>query len=923
MIGKTLGNFTLETQIGAGGMGVVYQAKDQKLGRDVAIKVLPEEFAKDAERVARFQREAKLLASLNHPNIAAIHGLEEDSGIHFLVLELVEGQTLAERIKSDPVEVEEGLKLGLQIAEALEAAHEKGVIHRDLKPANIKVTPEGKVKVLDFGLAKAFAGEQADLNLSNSPTLSVAATQQGVILGTAAYMSPEQARGKEVDKRADIWAFGVVLFEMLAGRQVFTGDTVSDTLASVLAREPEWQSLPLNLHSRIRLLLERCLEKDPKNRYSGISDARVDIQKVLTDPGGVFAQPIAGEEAKMKMQQTLPLIATAIVLTAIIASVAVWLLKPAPPPEPRQVHRYNYPLPEGQRASRGLAISRDGAKLVFATNQQLYIKNSDELEATPIQRTEGAQNPFFSPDGQWIGYSSGGFLGGQLQKIPVAGGVPTVLCDVAGSIYGASWDTDDMIVFAVQNEIMKVSTIGGTPEPIVEPEELTAYPQMLPDGKTLLITRGSDAAIDSHVELLSLESGERKKLFRNIGAARYLPTGHIVFTFDNNLYAAPFDLDTWEVGRQVPVIEGVGLWAISDEGTLVRAPGNPYSYFEPIDQLSLPQNTLVWVDRDGNEEPLAVDPDNYTGLRISPDKTKVALVVGPANPWNPAWGQSDIWILDLIRGPMTQLTFFEGTDAAPVWTLNNKQIIFASDRKEGGIYIKAANVTGEAEEIFSMSDRRLVPTSLSSDGKTLLFTESDRQNDALYLDSARNYDIAALSMEGEPERKVLLNKEHSESNARISPDVRYIVHESHESDQWNVYLRPFPDVNKDRWPVSIKNGGEYPIWSPDGRELYYLTRADREITVMAVTVETEPSLRLGNPETLFQGTYIPGAWDIHSDGRFLMIKTPFRGPLAKSETEESVEDEFQAEEEPTEEEFRNIISVTNWFEELKEKAPLD
>ncbi|MEJ2246239.1 MAG: serine/threonine-protein kinase, partial [Acidobacteriota bacterium] len=326
--GTKLSHYEITAQIGKGGMGEVYQATDTKLGRDVAIKVLPEEFAKDADRVARFQREAKLLASLNHPNIAAIYGLEESDGTNFLVMELVEGNTLDYRIKSGAIPVEEALKLALQIAEALEAAHEKGVIHRDLKPANIKVTPDGKVKVLDFGLAKAFAGEQADLNLSNSPTLSVAATQQGVILGTAAYMSPEQARGKSVDKRADIWSFGVVLFEMLTGRQIFTGETVSDTLASVLAREPKWQSLPPNLHPRVRLLLERCLEKDPKNRYSGMSDARVDIQKVLVDPQGISTQSFSGAESRSGYKILLPWITA--LLGIIIVGTVVWNLRPKP-----------------------------------------------------------------------------------------------------------------------------------------------------------------------------------------------------------------------------------------------------------------------------------------------------------------------------------------------------------------------------------------------------------------------------------------------------------------------------------------------------------------------------------------------------------------------------------------------------------------
>jgi len=336
MIGKSLAHYSITAEICKGGMGEVYQAKDQKLGRDVAIKVLPQEFAQDTERVARFQREAKLLASLNHPNIAAIYGLEESDGTNFLVMEFVEGQTLDTRIKSGAIPVEEALKLALQIAEALEAAHEKGVIHRDLKPGNIKITPEGKVKVLDFGLAKAYVGDSENINLSNSPTLSDMATQQGVILGTAAYMSPEQARGKLVDKRADIWAFGVVLFEMLTGRSLFSGEDVSSTLARVLEREPDFSTLPANLHPKIIEMLERCLEKDPKDRYSGINDARVDIQKVLADPGGIFVQMEAGSESQMKLRTTL-LWVTIIILTGFIVGVAVWKIKLMPASELQQI----------------------------------------------------------------------------------------------------------------------------------------------------------------------------------------------------------------------------------------------------------------------------------------------------------------------------------------------------------------------------------------------------------------------------------------------------------------------------------------------------------------------------------------------------------------------------------------------------------
>jgi serine/threonine-protein kinase len=486
MIGKILAHYEITSRLGKGGMGEVYRAKDQKLGRDVAIKVLPEEFAKDADRVSRFQREAKLLASLNHPNIAAIHGLEESGGTDFLVLELVEGQTLADRIKAGPVPVEEALKLALQIAEALEAAHEKGVIHRDLKPANIKVTPDGKVKVLDFGLAKAFAGDQADLNLSNSPTLSNAATQQGVILGTAAYMSPEQARGKPVDKRADIWAFGVVLFEMLNPRGMFEGHTVSDTLAAVLMREPEWERLPIYLHPRIRLLLERCLEKEAKNRYSGIGDARVDIKDALADPSGLLVQPLTTEKPRARWRTILPWVTA--VLGIVIVGVAVWKIKPS---EPRQVTRFYYELPSGRRfnnpAGQVIAVSPDSRQFVYSTSEGLYLRSMDELDARLIAGTisENPCDPLFSPDGKWIVFYS--LASKQLKKIAVGGGAPITLCDIP-FFQGANWEVDNKITYgAGSGRIMRVSANGGTPELLFQAKgENVGRPQILPGGKSVL-----------------------------------------------------------------------------------------------------------------------------------------------------------------------------------------------------------------------------------------------------------------------------------------------------------------------------------------------------------------------------------------------------------------------------------------------------
>jgi serine/threonine protein kinase len=619
MIGKTLAHYEITNQLGKGGMGEVYQAKDRKLGRDVAIKVLPEEFARDTDRVARFQREAKLLASLNHTNIAAIYGLEASEGTNFLVLELVEGETLADQLKRGPIPVEESLKLALQIAEALEAAHEKGVIHRDLKPANIKVTPDGKVKVLDFGLAKAFAGEQADLNLSNSPTLSNAATQQGVILGTAAYMSPEQASGKTVDKRADVWALGVVLYEMLTGRSLFAGDNVSQTLARVLERQPDFSLLPKNLHFRVVDLLKRCLQKESKNRYHDIADIRLDLQEVLADPIGVLVQPVTTAEPRTRLRTMLPWIAAALVLGLIIAGVAVWNLRR---PEPKQVVRFTYELPEHQQfgdlMERALAVSPNDSQLVYTTNKGLYLHTLAELDATFISGTEGAQKPFFSPDGQWIGYVNSADR--KLKKILIKGGTPVSLINIA-SVGSISWGKDDAIVYSGAGGVMRVSSNGENPALLAEGGKGIYFaPQILPDGKTVLYTFGPPYKI----MLQSLVSGERKELLAG-DSAQYLPTGHIVYGVEDNLYAVPFDLERLEVtGIHTPVVEGVlraggaPQFAVSDSETLI--------YMPRTEGAIASRNTLVgWT---GTEMKNRLQP-HPTGT-TPPD----CLLMEPKSPWN-------------------------------------------------------------------------------------------------------------------------------------------------------------------------------------------------------------------------------------------------------------------------------------------------
>jgi serine/threonine protein kinase/Tol biopolymer transport system component len=891
MIGKTLAHYQITAEIGKGGMGEVYQAKDQKLGRDVAIKVLPEAFARDTERVARFQREAKILASLNHPNIAAIHGLEESDGTHFLVLELIEGQTLADRLKRAPIPVEEALKLGLQIAEALEAAHERGVIHRDLKPANIKITSDGKVKVLDFGLAKAYAGGPEDVNLSNSPTLSDAATQQGVILGTAAYMSPEQARGETVDKRADIWAFGIVLFEMLTGRQVFTGKTVSDTLASVLAREPQWQNLPPNLHTRIRFLLEHCLKKEPKDRYSGISDARVDIQEVLADPSGVFVQPNAITKPKKKLPVSISWVAAVFFLGLIIAGVAVWMLRPT---EPRRVMRFDYHLPEdqqfnwNQRGEVPLAVSPDGSHFVYGTTEGLYIRAVDELDARLIPGTDGnSRSPFFSTDGNWLGYMS--VEENKLKKIAISGGAPVVLCDTQ-SLLGASWNTDNTIVYgAFRQGIMRVSADAGIPEMLIETEGTISFgPQLLPDGKSVLFGRLSGGV--PKVVVHSLKSGETTELFDG-DFIRYLPTGHIVYWLDNNLFTVPFDLDRFEVaGGAVPKVEGVTNVAVSEAGTLVYIPG-------AILSSSGVGRTLVWTDRKEKIEELNASPNNYIFPKISPDGTRVALTVQDTGS-----GNYDIWVWDLKRETLTRLTTDEGMDIQPIWTPDSKRIVFGTNRDSeyGSIYWRAADGTGKDELLFSAPDLTVFPYSWSSDGKILVMGE----NTGTLLAPSNNWDIGILSMEGEHERTPLLHDACAEVQPQVSPDGQWIAYCSDVSGQPEVYVRPFPDVDKGQSQVST-NGGRSPRWSPAGRELLFL---NNENELMTVSFKTEPAFSLGTPEVLFESNFVSDqasegtVWDIHPDGeRFLMMRRP--GTVSEEDSSGL---------------SRKIVIVTNWFEELKQ-----
>jgi Tol biopolymer transport system component len=820
-------------------MGEVYQAKDQKLGRDVAIKVLPEEFARDANRVARFQREAKLLASLNHPNIAAIYGLEESDGTKFLVLELVAGETLAERIKRGPIPVEEALKLALQIAEALEAAHEKGIIHRDLKPANIKVTPGGKVKVLDFGLAKAFAGEQAELNLADSPTLSAAATLQGVILGTAAYMSPEQARGKTVDKRADIWAFGVVLYEMLTGKHLFQGDTVSDTLASVLTRDPEWEKVP----AKVRPLLGRCLEKDPKKRLRDIGDAYTLLESV----------PESAAVRRSWLAWVWAAIATLLVIAMAVPTYLYFRGR-----EPVEAMRFDITVPPMPDAYN-MAISPDGHWIAFTafssrSISSLFVREIGSVTSRQIEGTEGARSLFWSPDSRSIGFSAGG----RLKRVSILGGHPRDICAMEINSKGGTWNSDGVIVFSDLPILRRVSAEGGESGAVTTLDQSRKdfghlFPHFLPDGNHYLYVVYSSLGAKSDIYLGSLDSKKQTRLVTGASVAAYAEPGYLLFQRERTLFAQSFDANELTLSGE-PVIISENLVVSSDWGlaSFSTSQNGLLIYRSAAIQSG---SQFSWFDRSGKNLGAVGDPGTYGPFDLSPDGRQIAV-----SRSDPATQSAGIWLIEGERSVTTRLTLDPAFHALPLWSPDGHRVAFSTVRKGSlDIYVKDTNGIGKETLLLESENDKWIKD-WSKDGRYIAYGSTDGRLDALPLFGDRKpFPIvqfpASLNM------------------PNFSYDGKWVAYNSDESGTWQIYAVSFPAANQKR-QIST-NGGVQPRWRRDGKELCYMALDGK---IMAVDIKADAKIESGNPRMLFEtGLMVDptnAQYAVTADGqRFLLLKS--------------------------------------------------
>ena len=891
--GARLGPYEILSALGAGGMGEVYRARDTTLGRHVAIKILPPAVSADPGRRARFEREARLLAALNHPHIGGIYGVEDCDGAPALVLELVQGDTLAGRLLEGPLPVKEALPIAQQIADALDAAHEKGITHRDLKPSNIQITHAGTVKVLDFGLAKAASSDVSERDLTQSPTVTISGTGGGVILGTAAYMSPEQARGQAVDKRTDIWAFGCVVYEMLTGQAVFAGSTVSDTIAAILGREPEWSALPSATPTPIRRLLHRCMEKDATRRLRDIGDARVEIDDVLAGtPEEIGQGPVARRVPIWRRALQLSFAALA---GAAAATTMMWAT--VRPSATRVLKMTVSPSSSAALSiggsDRDISVTPDGTRIVYIGNSatQLFVRSLTQFEpAALLSASRTLSGVFTSSDGDWIGFVEGT---NTLRKVATTGGPAITLLTMDGNSLVAVWGTDNRIVFATANEATGLQRVpaepGAAAEVLSTPEPNRGeadhlWPEILPNGRGVLftITAASGGLDNAQIAVLDPSTRTIKTILRGGHDARYVRSGHLVYAANNALRAVAFDLDRLEVrGTPVPAVPrlvtttaGAADFAMAADGTLVYVDA-------PIEATGL---VPVWVDRQGHETSSGAPPGSYQYPRLIPNGEGIAL--------NMSGGQSGGWVWDLFRSTLRPQP---GDQANPVWSADGARVVFASRRDGGGVnlYLQDANGSGVPERLTE-SPNTHVPTSITPDGRSVVFHEIMPAGD-------RDLRLVSLlrSRKSGPS-EALIATPFDERNGIVSPDGRWLAYESDKSGQLEIYVRPFPGVDDGEWRVST-GGGRQPVWTRNGNELFYVAR---DGSLLTVSVESRGSawstgaLQKLLDNRYFSGGGVPRQYDVAPDGQRLLV-------LKQAGDHGSPQ----------------IFVVLNWHEELKRLVP--
>jgi dipeptidyl aminopeptidase/acylaminoacyl peptidase len=913
MVGRTLGQYRVESKLGEGGMGVVFEGTDTRLGRKVAIKLLHESVVQDGERMARFEREARVLASLNHANIAAIHGLEEADGQTFLVLEYVPGDTLAERIAQGPLPLKEALTICRQVAEGIEAAHEQGIVHRDLKPANIKITPAGQVKVLDFGLAKAAAVSTSASHLSEAATAPAEMTQVGMVMGTAAYMSPEQACGKPVDRRTDVWAFGCVLFETLSRRRTFGGDSMTEVLAAVLERSPDWGSLPATVPENVKRLLRRCLTKDQHSRLRDIGDARLELEETIS------GQVVVADANIARTPSYWPAVAAVCLLGAAAIGVWAWLQgRGAPAPE---VVRFTHQLPSGHRMvpswNPNVMFSPDGLSVAFSYPvdgvQRTFQRRIDELEQKPLVGAERGSTPVFSPDGRWVAMLDS--MDMSLRKVPAGGGAPVPLAGI--DLFGrGDWGNDGFIYFTDQypGGVLRISENGGAKEPVTtlnpKKSEFThRHTQILPGGKAIIFTvvsAGMESYNDARVELQVLGTTQRKILVQGGFGARFSPSGHIVYANAGNLFAVPFDVKSLEAtGPAIKVVDGVQMstntgsayFDVSGAGALAYVPGVAEGG----------QRRLVWVDRQGRPETLPLKPASYLFPRVSPDGKTLAVEIEGAT--------HNLYSYDFARTVLTKLTT-DGLSHAPVWTPDSKDICFRSWKAGTMTMWEMPADRSHPEERLTTVGARQSVVSVSPDGRYLAYNQmADMSAGSAKAEMATGGDVEAmgtgsdiwvLPLQGDDRKpRRFKGSRFDEASPKFSRDGKWVAYCSNESGRTEVYVEPWPGPG---WKIQLSSeGGADPIFSRTADEVFYRD-GDK---MMVVPYKTAGGFEAGKPGLLWEGHYSHGMssscgppgvssanYDVSADGRrFLMIKDNDQDVGSTS-----------------------IILVLNWAEEMRRAA---